>query len=160
MTRHRYMTQTSRDTFSSLFPLDLGAGRVIVSRPVRDWRKEVTDTLNALTALERGWDGYRAGPVSFDTAHFALQMLESICRADAPAPQIVPGANGDLQIEWHTDNGDVELHVIGPYRVEAWRANRVTGPDGEELVLTNDFTEVANWIIETTEPFLAHSAAA
>lgn len=160
MARHQYLTQTTRDTFSNLFPLDLGAGRNIVSRPDRDWRQEVTEKLNELTALERGWDGYRARPVSFDTAHFALQMLESICRVSAPAPQIVPGSNGDLQIEWHSDNGDVELHVVGPYRVEAWRANQATGPEGEDRILTNEFTEVAGWIVEATEPVLAHAAAA
>ena len=135
------------------------SARVVVSSPRRDWSREVTCKLNELTALRRGWDGHRAKPVSFDTAHFALKMLESICREEAPAPQIVPGTGGDLQIEWHTDHGDLELHVLSPNNVRAWFAP-IDDAEGSETALTNDFTEVARWVHELTEPAFAGAAAA
>ncbi|UYY60136.1 hypothetical protein [Sphingomonas sp. S2-65] len=115
--------------------------------------------MNELAALPRGWDGYRARPVSFDTAHFALNMLENICQEDAPAPQIIPGTAGDLQIEWHTENGDLELHVRSPNNVGAWFAP-AGDYEGNEVSLTNDFTDVARWVREVTEPALAHASAA
>jgi hypothetical protein len=57
-----------------------------------------------------------------------------------------------LQIEWHTERGDIELDVLAPNSVFAWRRTASTGPDGEEIQLTNDFSQVAVWIKELTEP--------
>ena len=137
-----------------------GHERVIVTRPPRDWHDEVIASLNSLTELERGWDGYGAPPVKFDTANFALQMLERICGETAPAPQIVPGNYGDLQIEWHTDNGTIELHVQRPNRVEGWFMDHETGENGIEMNFSSDFTEVAQWVKKVTEPVFADLAAA
>ncbi|WP_305095619.1 hypothetical protein [Croceibacterium aestuarii] len=131
-----------------------------ISHPERDWRREVVEKLNELTALPRGWDGYHARAVRFDTANFALQMLEHICPADSPAPQIVPGTKGDLQVEWHSENGEVELDVLGPYRVEGWFADDETGPEGVEFRLKSDFTLAAEWVRKVTEPAFAATAAA
>src|SRR5215204_7030320 len=95
--------------------------RVLIADPIREWRDMVLKRLNDLCCLDAGWDGYRGVPVSFENANFALRMLEASCPSEAPAPAIVPGPAGDLQIEWHTPNGDVELHVQSPYNVHAWR---------------------------------------
>ncbi|OWY28490.1 hypothetical protein CEJ42_14760 [Herbaspirillum robiniae] len=123
----------------------------------------VSDRLEKLIRLEHGWDGYRAEPVSFDNASFALRMLEKICPSDSPTPQIVPGRNGDLQIEWHTETGDIELHVRGPNDVHAWRCIQGDDEDGFEMNLTNDFIEVSRWItnlMTTGEEIAANAAAA
>jgi hypothetical protein len=137
-----------------------GAERVIVTHPPRDWYREIILSLNSLTELERGWDGYGAPAVKFDTANFALQMLERICGETAPAPQIVPGNHGDLQIEWHTDNGTIELHVQRPNRVQGWYFATETGDNGIEVNFTSDFTEAAQWVKKVTEPVFADLAAA
>lgn len=123
------------------------------------WGKPVMAKLDQLVKLEYGWDGYRGSPVSFDNATFALRMLEVIYIAEAPEPQIVPGPGGDLQIEWHTPDADIELHVKAPNNVLAWRATSRTGPEGEEVNLTNDFIEVVQWIKELVEPVNAIVAA-
>jgi hypothetical protein len=124
------------------------------------WREPVIRRLNELTALQSGWDGYEGVPVSFQNAYFAMEMLDACCRGDAPPPQIVPGSNGDLQIEWHLERGDIELHILGPNDVRAWHANENTGFDGEEVPLTNDFTMVLRWIRNLTEPTRATVSAA
>jgi hypothetical protein len=111
--------------------------------------------------LPIGWDGYRAGPVAFSTAEFAFRVLDAICTQDTPAPSAVPGSSGDLQIEWHVHAGDIEIHVRAPNDVTAWRhMPPYTGPDGEELLLTNNFTEVARWIKNLLEPTSALVGAA
>ena len=140
--------------------IQLAFQRVIVSSSKRDWHGEVIGKLNELTALPRGWDGYGGRPVRFDCANFALRMLEAIAPVDAPAPQIVPGSTGDLQLEWHLPNEDIELHVRGPNKVTAWQANVATGPGGQELQLTNDFAQIATWIRAMMEPAIADAAAA
>ena len=124
------------------------------------WSDEVADRLQTLIQLTPGWDGYHGRPVSFVNAFFAFQMLNSICGLEARAPQIIPGSEGDLQIEWHTLRGDIELHVRGPNDVHAWRAMTFDNADGEELDLTVDFVVVAQWVKEVTEAPIAATTAA
>lgn len=134
--------------------------RIMVVEPSRQWYGSISERLTELCALERGWDGYNAEPVAFDTANFALRMLEAICGSDAPPPSIVPGPNGDLQVEWHTDDTDIELHVRGPNDVHAWRSSPAAAMGDEEFRLTNDFTLVADWIRGLVESSGAAEAAA
>lgn len=135
--------------------------RVAISDIGLQWQAAVKDRLEQLIRLEEGWDGYLGFPLSFDNAIFAFRMLESICRPDTPAPQIVPGTSGDLQIEWHTHVGNLELWVRGPNDVHAWRD---FGADqrSEELALTTDFSAISRWVKEITqkEPVVAVAATA
>jgi hypothetical protein len=116
------------------------------------WREPVIRRLNELTALQPGWDGYEGVSVTFESAYFAMEVLEACCYGDDPTPQIVPGTSGDLQIEWHLERGDIELHILGPNEVRAWHIDENTGFDGEEVSLTNDFNIVLRWIRNLTEP--------
>jgi cell division inhibitor SulA len=131
-----------------------------VSAPPHDYLKSVIDRLDELCSLETGWDGYIAPPVSFSSAYFALSMLASVWPPEAAEPQIVPGSSGDLQVEWHSDTTDIELHVRGPNNVRAWRATEGSIDDGEELRLTTDFKVVAGWLAELSEASVAARSAA
>lgn len=135
--------------------------RILITENTFPWFEEVKGRLEYLIRLERGWDGYKGLPVSFDNAYFALQMLESICGTETHAPQIVPGVAGDLQIEWHTLKGDIELHVKAPNDVDAWILETDGDEAGVERSLTTDFTEIAMWVQNITEqPIATHAAAA
>lgn len=125
--------------------------RLVVMAPDQDWREPVAGRLQELIRLPVGWDGYRAQPVDYLTADFALRMMESICPPDTPVPYLIPGTEADLQIEWHTAAGDIELHVRRPNSVHAWRQTDETGEDGEEFELTFDFRSILPWIKKLTE---------
>jgi hypothetical protein len=133
---------------------------LIVIEANHSWRSQVLKRLKEICDLKLGWDGYQAQPVSLANMIFALNMLESTCGNAIPAPQIVPGVNGDLQIEWHTLQGDVELHVIAPNRVRAWRSRVGPAQREDELELTIDFSAVAAWVSEITEQPRANDSAA
>lgn len=143
---------------TNVLELRSASTRVVVTEPVRGWLEGVKARFNELVQMRNGWDGYQGVPVKFVNANFALRMLEAVCDADAPAPQIVPGPNGDLQIEWHTNTADIELHVRAPNNVHAWRS--VRGSLDEERLLSNDFTAVSGWIDQLAEPLIAPGAAA
>jgi len=145
---------------SNVVPIPTASARLMVCEPNHDWRYAVINRLEQLVQLDRGWDGYNGQPVSFENAAFALRMLEAVCSPDADPPQLVPGSSGDLQIEWHTFKGDIELHVLAPNRVHAWRQLVGGDEDGDSLDLTIDFGSVAIWVRETTEPNLAAAPAA
>lgn len=134
--------------------------RVLLTEPVQAWHDKVMEQLKGLVQLNPGWDGYQGLPVSFENAIFALRILEAICRNDTPSPQIIPGGSGDLQIEWHTMQGDIELHVKAPNNVQAWHSPLSDGSGEEELDLQFDFTDVANWVKKVTEAPIAIEAAA
>jgi hypothetical protein len=125
-----------------------------------DWQKAVIAKLNELCSLPLGWDGYRAGPVRFENAHFAMNMLQSICSADSLAPAIVPGYNGDLQIEWNYPNFTVEIHVHAPNKITAWRQNVNTGEEGEEISVTTSFEDLARWVENMRENVSVNITAA
>ena len=134
--------------------------RTLISEGGGEWRAQVEERLQNLIRLQQGWDGYQGQPVSFTNAAFAFRMLESVCGPYTPAPQIVPGADGDLQIEWHTLKGDIELDVRGPNDVHAWRLVLGDDTDGEELYLRTDFSKIVEWIKKLTEPVIAPIATA
>lgn len=110
------------------------------------WSSSVKGRLKELVGLKQGWDGYHGIPVKNENAVFALSMIESICDMNTPSPQIVPGSSGDLQIEWHTLLGDIELHVVSPNKVHAWYSMANENDGGVEVELTNNFETVAVWV--------------
>lgn len=115
------------------------------------WRAVSKRRLDELTARSLGWDGYNGLPVSGATALFALEMLSTICDDATLAPQIVPGPDGDLQVEWHTLIGDVELHVVKPHQVDAWYSLAADEGDGISARLSNNFGVLAEWVKNITE---------
>ena len=146
------MTSTSAYS-SSLTSFPLTPVRTIIpyeSRYIH--RDKVYKELEELVRLENGWDGYKAGPVSMDNANYALRILEGICSESTPPPHIVPGINGDLQLEWHTDSVEIELHIVGPNNVYFWTNDSEICPEDEAIHITaSDFTGVSSKIAELTE---------
>jgi hypothetical protein len=134
--------------------------RITLSETNNLWQEIIIKRLEELIRLEHGWDGYQGTAVSLENVLFALNMLEKICKWNTEAPQIVPGYSGDLQVEWHTLNGDLELHVKGPNKVNAWYWSIKDESQGEELQLKNDFSKVAEWVKAITESPLGINAAA
>lgn len=126
--------------------------RILINENDYPWSDDVKKQLEELIQLPYGWDGYQGVHVSFENATFTLRMLEAICGLKTITPQIVPGIAGDLQIEWHTLKGDIELHVKKPNDVHAWYALADGDPDGEEMELTNNFAPIESWVRKITEP--------
>jgi len=136
---------------AGMYDLPSAHASMLLSEPVQSWHKNVMSQLDELTHLQIGWDGYQGIPVTFENATFALRVIEAICEHDTQPPQIIPGVSGDLQIEWHTLRGDIELHVKAPNDVRAWHSTFDDGSDEEELSLTFNFTKVAGWLKQITE---------
>lgn len=154
-------SSTDATAFSSGQVVSIAANqaRLIVNEPQGNWWKCVEKRLDELVTLPRGWDGYSGVPVSFSNANFAVKVLEAVCGPLTPAPQIVPGGGGDLQLEWHFPNGVIELHVRAANDVLAWHRDDATGPDGIELPMTTNFIAAARWL-EALESTSAAAAAA
>lgn len=131
------MNETSHDVFTSY--------RVIVPHLNSTWAKTINDRLTELTSLPVGWDGYAGQPVSFPCAYFVANMLERLCQENVPAPSLVPGSDGSIQVEWHRNMFDVELDVLDAQNIIATRVNRLNGSE-EVVEIQNDFSEIVDWI--------------
>lgn len=154
MTANQAFSGTSHQAFQN-------PARIVVNGQPHVWHAAVVQRLQELISLEKGWDGYAAPAVRFDNAYFTVDMLKAICPGEMPfPPQLVPGSSGDLQVEWHYPHGEIELHVLAPNSVRAWRRSPSV-PEGEEVSLTTDFIVVWKWMKELLgAPLGTHSAAA
>lgn len=131
---------------SNVIPFQSPGGRVTISRhSSSEWSAALAERFNKLTGLPRGWDGYDGKPVSFTCSHFAAQLLERLYDSEIPFPSLVPGSDGTVQIEWHINQYDIEVDVLGAFDVVATRYDCLTG-HSEELELDADFTQLARWI--------------
>ena len=117
--------------------------RVARNNPL--WVQELESRLNSLTGLPIGWDGYQGKPVSFSCASFAANLIGRICVDNVPAPHLVPGSDGTLQLEWHLNGYDIEIDILAPFEVVAARYDHATGEE-EEIEVQADFSELAEWV--------------
>lgn len=119
--------------------------RVRVSNPRSPWVKELENRFNTLTSLRKGWDGYVGLPVSFTCAQFAANVIERLYTDALPPPQLVPMPDGTLRLEWHMNQYDLEIEVLAPYEVVAFRTDLITDEE-QEIEVQTDFTELAAWV--------------
>jgi hypothetical protein len=75
------------------------------------WLSQTTKALYAILALDDNWDSYGAKRISPEIASAADELLRDIMLASTPAPQVVPSANGSIQLEWHIGGIDLEIEV-------------------------------------------------
>ena len=96
------------------------------------------------------------GPASPHAASFDIDWEQLPYRARGGVLLPIIGSSYGQALE----NGDIELHIRAPNDVQAWHADTNSGREGEEILLTNDFTTVARWIKNLTEPPSAIRSAA
>jgi hypothetical protein len=117
--------------------------RYRVRGPVRHWQSEVLGSVLRLAKLPRNWDSYGAKTIAYDTALFAMLVLDSIMQTETPIPSVVPTSAGGIQFEWHEHDIDLEIEVIAPNRCEYWFADLRGQLPESSAPLENDFHALA-----------------
>jgi hypothetical protein len=75
------------------------------------WVRDAFATIERLSGLQAGWDGYRSPRVSNAAVMGAMRVLDFI--ASWPlAPHIAPVPNGGLQIEWSARDRALEIEIL------------------------------------------------
>ena len=83
---------------------------VRVNRPI-SWIRRAVESLESLLALEEDWDSYGARKINQHAARAALILLENVMDDQAPSPSIVPTPAGNIQLEWHESEIDLEVEI-------------------------------------------------
>lgn len=112
-----------------------------------NWRTLVLSELGELTKLRRGWDGPNSGPISLGIAAFAVSILQSVMKPHSPAPAVVPGRGGAIQLEWHQAGLDIELMIYRPADAELSVQFHDGRPPIEDTALATNF-EILGRILE------------
>jgi hypothetical protein len=97
--------------------------------------------------LPPGWDGYKGRPLSRANAEIAMQLLATVCSAEAVQPHLVPLASGGLQIEWHHGDVDLEVTLFKPNRISVFRC--CGNEEGDEWTVTSDFSSIRDVVPKT-----------
>jgi len=81
-----------------------------------DDMKNIDARFKELRTLRDGWDGYSAGPIYKYVIKAAKKILEHTASILCAIPQIVPGSDGSLNLEWHVKRKykeySIEINVI------------------------------------------------
>lgn len=140
--RPRWTLQESTDTSLRWWP-DAGAvpsmNQVVVttgirSEPVRDPRvAEALAMLDRLKRLPTGWDGDAARPVATGVLESVGRFIRSgaLDQANAAPVQLVPTADGGLQLEWHTKDLDLVLECEPSGAVSYYVSDQLSGEEAE-----------------------------
>ena len=110
-------------------PRKLDEGPLVESQYVH--RRGVETRLAELMSLPAGWDGYRGLPVAPCVADKVHAVLARCLSPKGRYPSLVPGADGDVQIEWHWGGVDLEVGLNASAAVHVWLATS-TLPEGRE----------------------------
>jgi hypothetical protein len=76
------------------------------------WIVAFTKRVEEILSLPPNWDGEDARAIDVSCVIEALDFLFSALSHDTPAPQVVPTAEGGLQLEWHTKGLDLEVTFL------------------------------------------------
>lgn len=75
------------------------------------WLPDVVEKINSLLALPENWDSYGAERIKLDAALNTVKLLLSAMEEYTPLPAIVPVSSGNLQVEWHVFDRDLEIEI-------------------------------------------------
>ncbi len=112
----------------------LAADSAATGMPITPFRQEPTNVgpLSGFDVyMNRNWDGLDADPITQGTIDAARELIGALPTDVAP-PDVAPGADGTIGLEWISDSGPLrKLYLdVGPGKV--WRAywRRTSGETG------------------------------
>lgn len=81
------------------------------------WIKATAQQIGHFQKLPPNWDSYGAAPVSRRAIDIMIEVLASVMNTNAPAPTLVPSAQGHLQAEWHMKGINLEIEAVDPTHI-------------------------------------------
>ena len=88
--------------------------------PLPMWWERLSHRAEELLHLPAGWDSYQASAVSPVAVEAMFRFLGRFMADDLPTPQLIPTADGGINVEWHLgEDGDIEVEFYDDGGLEA-----------------------------------------
>lgn len=72
----------------------------IPARGAAMWLLDALEALRSVISLRYDWDSYGAAPPSKQAAEATWQLLKDLAACHVPRPEIVPLADGGIELDW------------------------------------------------------------
>ena len=113
--------------------------------PLPTWFVPCVEALLDLLSLPPGWNSHSAKEIEPRNATAAIKLLGDVLDSDMPAPKVVPRVNGNIQLEWHSEQIDIEVYIDSPSSVDFF-AEDVSNDEVAEGPLAGREEELKNWL--------------
>lgn len=91
--------------------------------------RQSLEAIATLLTLPPGWNSHSAKPIAPQNAIRAIVLVWDLLRAGFLAPIVVPRVRGGIQLEWHTETGDIEVYIDSPDQVTFFAEDAKTGAE-------------------------------
>ena len=109
------------------------------------WSQPLASKLQELATLPEGWDGYNGKPVCPAIVRCAAQLVDQLYVPGLIKPHLVPGGDDTLQLEWHVNQFDLEIDILGPRQLVAYLYD-LDGGKEEEMEMEPSNRALAGWV--------------
>lgn len=110
----------------------------------RSFRRSVEKVVDLL-ALPTGWNSYSARPIAPQNVVTAIRLLAELLDFRTVSPVVVPTVRGGIQLEWHTERGDIEIYIRSPENVTFFAEDLESGESVESPVTGHEH-ELKRWV--------------
>lgn len=108
------------------------------------------EALIDLLALPPGWNSYSAKPITAENAKTTIRILASLLDEKILPPTVVPRVKGNIQLEWHTKNVDIEVYIDSPETISFFAEDVETG-EVVEASLAGREEDLKKWLRRAPE---------
>jgi len=85
----------------------------VLSPPRPQWISDISKTIQGFVdRLPENWNSYGAKRIQPELTAAAIRLLVEIVQPETPKPEVVPTADGGVQIEWHVRGIDLEIKIL------------------------------------------------
>ncbi|SRR6266511_3041118 len=89
----------------------VSVGTLDLTGDTAEWVLEAARKLEALGRLRTGWDSYGGLPLNRGARWLTLSVLGWLRREDLPAPAVVLGSRGSVQLEWRAKGKELDVEL-------------------------------------------------
>jgi hypothetical protein len=125
-------------------------GEAVVNVDAQPHLRDIAKALEDLLRLPAGWDSYGSRRVSTDAALAAFVLLHGSVSDNTPLPEFVPTPEGGVQLEWHTDEVEIEVHCRPGWTYHLYICDSA-GDELEVDLLRDDLSPAVNAIARLSD---------
>ena len=130
-------------------PATTFAGSIDLSDQTAGWVLEAAAKLEALGRFQPGWDSYSGLPLQRSAKDLTVRTLRWLRSDELPVPAVVLGSGGTVQLEWRTNDKELEVELRDNNTIEYVKVS--SGGAIEEGEVTADLSaklhDLSRWLL-------------